>query len=151
MGSNKPRPFEEHYIPEPNSGCFLWLNALGAAGYGWIMRGGQHYQAHRYSWIIHRGPIPPGMSVLHKCDTPSCVNPDHLRLGTQRDNNLDRMRKGRSRNQRGTEHHMAKLTEAEVLAIRSDTRSHRLTANDYGVSLTTVAKIRRQERWKHVT
>jgi hypothetical protein len=90
------------------------------------------------------------MSVLHKCDTPSCVNPDHLWLGTQRDNILDRAQKGRSRDQHGSEHHIAKLTEADVLAIRSDTRSQRLIAKDYGVTPGAVAMIKRRERWKHL-
>jgi hypothetical protein len=85
--------------PEPTSGCWLWTGALGMDGYG--IRVHLHGEerkprrAHRASWEIFRGPIPDGLWVLHRCDNPPCVNPDHLFLGTQTDNIRDAVRKGR--------------------------------------------------------
>lgn len=91
---------------EPNTGCWLWPGE-GPHGYGRLRRRtlgpGQHY-AHRAAWIIHYGPIPSGLWVLHRCDNPPCVNPGHLFLGTADDNNKDRDRKGRTVIVRGDQH-----------------------------------------------
>jgi len=92
-------------IPEPNSGCWLWLGAPTKKknGYGVVCGGTAkygtywHVPAHRYSYMVFRGPIPEGMCVLHKCDNGLCVNPDHLWIGTQKDNMHDCVRKGRFR------------------------------------------------------
>lgn len=90
----------EKVIPEPNSGCHLWLGAV-RSGYGVIGSGvGKKVAlAHRVSWGLANGPIPAGLCVLHRCDVPSCVNPDHLFLGTIKDNSLDMVAKRRDRNQ----------------------------------------------------
>lgn len=91
----------------PFSGCWLWLGctiksgAKGTSEYGVIGEGGdatkgaKQLLAHRASWLVHRGTIPEGMQVLHRCDVPCCVNPDHLFLGTRKDNMRDCYRKGR--------------------------------------------------------
>ena len=149
----KPRPFDERYIPEPNSGCWLWLGRLGRGGYAEQVSHGRrgYIIAHRYSWLIHRGEIPPGLWVLHKCDTPSCVNPDHLFLGTALDNARDRAQKGRNGDRSGEKSHLAKLTNEAIQAIRSDPRLQRIIAKDYGISQTAVGLIKRRERWKHVS
>lgn len=84
-------------------GCWLWNGQIGKRGYGMIgvpKRYGPRIQyAHRVSWRLHRGEIPDGLSVLHRCDNPKCVNPDHLFLGTAGDNIRDCVAKGRQRNQ----------------------------------------------------
>ncbi len=93
----KEKPFDEWYTAEPNTGCWLWTGSRNQKGYGWSrIQGISTRMAHRISWLLHRGDIPEGVLVCHKCDTPSCVNPDHLFLGTQKDNLLDMSRKGRS-------------------------------------------------------
>lgn len=76
-------------------GCQIWTAATSMKGYGQFNKGGKDYLAHRASWTISHGPIPAGLWVLHRCDTPPCINPDHLFLGTAADNTADMIRKGR--------------------------------------------------------
>jgi hypothetical protein len=82
-------------IPEPNTGCLLWPGASTPQGYGRIMWNGKTKQLTHLSFETFNGPIPEGLFVLHKCDTPSCFNPAHLFLGTKRENRLDQIAKGR--------------------------------------------------------
>lgn len=82
--------------PVPEAGCWLWLGRTAPNGYGRMGAGrNRQYAAHRVSWEFHRGPIPAGLIVCHKCDTRRCINPDHLFLGTHADNARDRDAKGR--------------------------------------------------------
>lgn len=94
------KPFDAFVMPEPNTGCWLWMGACNSFGHGhyhtYVDGKKRNMNAHRYSWTIHRGPIPEGMCVCHSCDVPQCVNPDHLFLGTDKDNMVDRDRKGRN-------------------------------------------------------
>jgi hypothetical protein len=96
---------EENSVPEPNTGCSLWTRAhegpgyKTGRGYGSLQYKGVKYRAHRLAWEANNGPIPAGMYVLHSCDTPCCVNIDHLFLGTPQDNMTDMARKKRGRNQ----------------------------------------------------
>lgn len=93
--------FEDRYTPEPNTGCWLWTMSGYSSGYGKMQynRSGKVTTecAHRYSWRVHNGEIPAGLLVLHKCDTPPCVNPRHLFLGSQAANMADMVQKGRGR------------------------------------------------------
>lgn len=89
---------EFYSIPEPNSGCLLWTGTYLRSGYGQIELNQQKHRAHRLSWEVANGrTIPEGMVVLHKCDVPACINPDHLKIGSQKDNLEDARRKGRMR------------------------------------------------------
>jgi hypothetical protein len=95
--------FLAKYVPEPNSGCWLWTAHCDRQGYGTLTAMPEEsakgkrwpFMAHRISFEQFRGPIPEGMCVLHKCDVPSCVNPDHLFLGSNADNMADKVAKGR--------------------------------------------------------
>lgn len=104
--------------------------------------------AHKLSWIFSFGPIPPGLSVLHKCDNRKCVNPSHLFLGTQGDNIKDMVKKGRGCY--GERNAMAKLTETQVIEIHSDKRRTFIIAREYGVSSSVVSNIRKEKTWKHL-
>jgi hypothetical protein len=104
----------------------------------------------RVSWMIHRGPIPPGMHVLHKCiGTPMCWNPDHLYLGTNKDNARDRMVQGRKGDVTGAKNGRAKLTGREVAEIRGPTAGflYSQIAEMYGVSVSAISDIRRGVAW----
>lgn len=101
--------------------------------------------AHRISWRLFRGEIRNSLCVLHKCDNTSCVNPDHLFLGTILDNNMDMIRKGRMC--RGDKHRQARLTIDKVISIRRDPRIHRLIAADFGVSRRLVDGIKNRKKW----
>jgi hypothetical protein len=143
--------FEARYYPEPMSGCWLWLGDKTKAGYGARTLGAgrtrRRFYAHRLSYELHKGSIPAGTLVCHQCDTPACVNPDHLFLGTRLDNTTDRDRKGRVRH--GETHPIAKLTLSQVRIIRADKiRSGRQWALLLGVSRSAITAMRRGETWR---
>ena len=126
--------FDNAYIPEPNSGCWLWNRGLNAYGYGSISIGKKNEGAHRFSYKLHKGEVPQGKWVLHKCDVNSCVNPDHLFLGTAKENYDDMVAKGRKAK---FDYAFAKLSPNDVADIRRlREEGHRVTAiaKQYGVS-----------------
>lgn len=93
-------PLWDKCIPEPNTGCWLWTASVRTSGYGCLRIDGRLVSAHRAAWETVHGPIPPhpdyhGLCVCHTCDTPLCINPAHLFLGTMRENMEDASRKGR--------------------------------------------------------
>lgn len=81
--------FSLAWIPEPNTGCWLWMGSLNHAGYGWFWDGKRNRRAHRYSWELVHGDIPTGLYLDHACRVRSCVNPDHLRLVTPKQNSIE--------------------------------------------------------------
>ena len=117
-------------------------------GYGRKWRKGKMHQAHRLAYIDAYGSIPKGMCVCHTCDNRSCVNPDHLFLGTPKDNMDDKVSK--ERQARGITNGMHKLTELQVLEIRKDPRSLRAIAEDYDMDHTTIGDIKKRKIWKHI-
>lgn len=145
--------FERRFIPEPMSGCWLWTgNYFSKRGsYGcFTMRPAGIFmmRAHRLSWILYRGPIDPTLHVLHRCDNPGCVNPDHLFLGNQSSNMRDKVAKDRQ--DKGEKHGHAKLSAADVFAIRSNNKPQKIAAALYGVSVVTISDIRRRRSWAHL-
>jgi len=154
--------FDAKWIPEPNSGCWLWTAAVNfpsshratdirpIIGTG---NGRRTDYAYRVSWRLHNGDVPAGMDVCHRCDVPICVNPDHLFLGTRQDNLQDMVMKGRQGRHgrlRGEAHPMVLLTENDVRNIRSSAEPAQILANRFGVSRPTISAIRTGRNWKHV-
>jgi hypothetical protein len=134
--------------------CWPWIgNDVAPFGHGLISVCNSKTSAARAAYALRYGLIPDGLVVCHKCDNPSCCNPRHLFLGTQRENIQDMWRKGRGRlapRRLGTNHHAAKLTEADVRAIRDDPRSTRAIAKDYGINQRGVCDIKSGKAWKSV-
>ncbi len=126
-------------------GCWLWTGPT-SNGYGRVRIGGrQTVQATHVAYVVAHGPIPPGLRVLHHCDTPLCVRPEHLFVGTQSDNLTDAAIKGRIR---------TKLTASDVRVIRTRLASgelHRHIAEAFGVASSTIGYIKRGEHWRHLT
>lgn len=129
-------------------GCWLWTATTNNKGYGNFKFNKKYVGAHRASWMIHNGPIPKGKFVLHTCDNPPCVNPDHLFIGTNEDNLKDMAKKGRST--RGEKNVNAVLTEERVIAIRADIRTQDAIAAAYNISQRQVSRIKRKLNWAHV-
>ena len=136
--------------PEPNSGCWLWDGSLNRNGYGQFRQGGgkELTTAQRAAYQLLIGQIPTGIQVLHKCDVPCCVNPQHLFLGTIQDNMADRNAK--KRHAHGERMGSAKLTEADVLSIRASTESNKILAARYGRGIATIQHARSGRYWKHL-
>jgi hypothetical protein len=132
----------------PECGCWIWMKCTNM-GYGVIRPSKYEIKyLHRMMWEKYFGSIPPNMHVLHRCDTPPCCNPHHLFLGSQVDNMKDRDRKGR--NPKGEEIGNSKLTEMEILSIRSDSRMQKVIAREYKISPSHVSQIKSRKRWKHI-
>lgn len=136
----------------PESGCWIFTGCWSRLGYGMIGHEGKLKSAHRVAWTIHKGDIPDGMHVLHRCDTRSCVNPEHLFLGTHQDNMKDRDIKGRSCKPvlHGERHTNNKLTNEAVFHIRRREMSARAYSELYGVKPHTVNDVLARRRWKHL-
>ena len=160
-------------IPEPNSGCWLWEGACNDKGYGQIWHDGRCQYTHRAMLESRVGALPKGVLACHRCDNPGCCNPDHLFAGSVKDNALDMVAKRRHPLIHNPEHQRAlaslggrkvagknlqrngisvsaKLTPAQVFAIRRDERAAHLIAADYGIARSTVSGIQTRRTWRNV-
>lgn len=141
--------FAEKWREDPVSGCWEWKAFRLQNGYGWFRLGGQGSTmelAHRVSWSVHRGAIPVGLFVCHRCDNRGCVNPNHLFLGTVADNQHDMAEKGRAVH--GESSHLAKLTLNQIRRIRTMPGTSRRVAKLFGVTDSTIRYVRRGDTWK---
>lgn len=132
--------------------CWVWKASLTKWGYGQFKYGDTMELAHRVAWFILHGAWPT-LCVLRHCDNPPCVNPTHLFLGTDADNAADRAAKGRGNSPRGERNHNVKLTENDVLDIRSLSAmgaTRRTLAEEYGIGLANVSSVITRRAWRHV-
>lgn len=161
--------FERH-ISKDSGGCWLWTSARLNSGYAYFGLRGRMISGHRFSYSAFRGKIPDGICVCHTCDVRHCVNPDHLFLGTHKDNMQDAKRKGRivmpprfdnpewiakknARMPKGSDVKTSKLTETQVLDLmqrRTTGISYSLLAKEFGLDKSTVADICTGQHWPHV-
>lgn len=131
----------------PAEGCWDWTSVTNADGYG-LLSGQPNILASRIAYRIYHGEIPDGLDILHSCDRPVCVQPAHLRAGTDVENMADMVERGR--HAPGEKHPNAKITEDTVRLIRSNDMTLAELASITGLAFQTVSKIRRGERWRHV-
>ncbi len=128
----------DNYIPEPNSGCWLYLGYLDKYGYG--NAGGKF--VHRLSYQHHKQTIlNPSQLLLHSCDQPSCINPEHLRIGTHKDNAEDRIKRGRHKL------HILGKSPEYVSIIRSSTKTNRVLSIELSLHKSIVSRIRNNLVW----
>ena len=135
-----------------SSGCWEWSGYRDPNGYGRLNINDVPVLAHRISWELHHGPITQEQHVLHKCDNPRCVRPEHLFLGDQVANNADKMAKKRHRYgvSRGEAHGCSKLTAEQVIEIRSSNETSIEVAKRFGIARHYVYEIRARQSWKHI-
>jgi hypothetical protein len=136
--------------------CWNWQAATCQHGYGRFAFGPRLDSAHRIAMCIVKGSVPEGLCVLHKCDNPACVNPDHLFFGTKKENTHDMVAKGRGNggSMKGSRNPSSKLTEAQVLSIRARYKpricSERMLAAEFGVSGQAIHQVLKRKKWNHV-
>lgn len=151
--SDKKDPFKKfnQLYKISQVGCWEWQGTVNPEnGYGQQRFNKKKWLVHRYSYLLHKGEIDNNLCVLHKCDNRKCVNPEHLFLGTRRENNIDCSKKGRK--PRGENHSCAKLTNLEVEEIRHLQKNgftHREIAEKFGVSRSTISMIINRINWAH--
>jgi predicted XRE-type DNA-binding protein len=139
------------FVPIPECGCWIWTREVRPSGHGVFMTSRKWNHAHRYAWELLVGPIPNGLSVLHRCDVPPCVNPAHLFLGTQSDNMKDMASKNRSC--LGEKNSMSRLNAEQIISIRALHKQGILTriiASMFGVTRSNVSYIVNKKTWRHV-
>ena len=138
------------------NGCWLYQGAIkkNGLGYGWVTFNGKQMGAHRASWIVKNGYIEKDLCVCHKCDVPSCINPDHLFIGTQSENMKDAYRKKRKKpiNQGGETNPASKLNLDQVKQIRkllNEKIKQKIIAKKFNISQVTVSNIKTNYRWQN--
>lgn len=142
--------FDAFVLPEPNSGCHLWIGNLNHRGYG-LFKDGMTRKATHVALELDGRAAPKherGEVCMHLCDTPACVNPRHLRVGSTLENVKDRDSKERAC--RGSRCHRSRLSEADVLAVLESMESYAALARRLGVSANSIRAIRRGKSWKHL-
>lgn len=139
--------FEEKIERIPGVDCWIWVGARNTSGYGNFWDGRGFNLAHRFSYRENNGQIPDGMNVLHRCDTPFCVRPSHLFLGTQMENIHDMHRKGRAGgyDRSGERNPFVKITNDVVEEIKVSKEPRKVLCEKYGIGKSQVGRIQRGE------
>lgn len=147
----------DRYIINKETGCWEWTGGMRPNGYGVVVLGIKYLpasiRAHRFSWMAFNGEIPDGLFVLHKCDNRKCINPNHLFLGTHKDNAEDRERKGRDNRPFGEAVYSAKITNDIAAYIKYDIQN-KMSRSDvlkkYGIRIPMYQSFKQNRAWKKV-
>lgn len=145
---------ESKYEAVTESGCWIWTASVNKAGYGQISMPGRPMLAHRVCWEFYKGPIPNGKFICHKCDTPGCINPDHMFVGDHRDNMQDMRNKGRApkvESAKGDKNKSSKISNETALAIFNAEGPQREICKTFNVSRSTLQAIKYGRQWSSVT
>ena len=136
----------------PEDHCWTWTGRKHQQGYGWFDLDTSMILAHRMCWVLIHGHIPNDLCCLHTCDNPSCVNPNHLWLGSHTDNMQDMLEKGRGNHPKGAQHYKAVLSEVDILSIRDlyPQTSAKILAQRFNVTPGTIYHIVQRHTWKHI-
>ena len=142
-----------YYVVKNKTGCWGWKGPKHGYGYGVLSVDGKLSLAHRFSYKLHFGSVPKGMHILHKCDNPSCTNPEHLFPGTDADNIKDKVLKGRQTKGEGVV--VGKLTPGKVEKIRklynrNSKYNQKYLAKMFGVNQSDISRIIHNKYWKHL-
>lgn len=143
------RRFWEKVQKTPD-GCWQWLACTDRKGYGLFSIRSKHRGAHRVSWEIANGrSVPAGLVVMHSCDSPGCVNPEHLSVGTGLENNADKVAKGRHP-EGAAASFPKKLDRNDVLVIRTASATSAALSRQFGISESMIRAVRSRKAWAHV-
>ncbi len=140
---------DRNSVKLPESGCWLWIGSLTNNGYGRMTFGAKtEFLAHRVSYEQKYGKIPDGKFALHKCDVKSCVNPDHIFIGTQQENMTDKVKKNRQA--KGESHGMSKLTKEQATEAKFSGAKTSELAKKFNCSAVIIRQIRSGLYWRHL-
>ena len=152
-----PARFWQRVKTGSDDACWEWQACRIKYGYGQLRFNGKNFLAHRVAYLLTKGELTPGLSVMHTCDNPPCCNPRHLILAPHAENMRDAKTKGRMTADHlkpfqlaGQGHNSAKLTDEDVLNIRASKKRLQALAKRYGISRMTVHRIRRNLAWRHI-
>lgn len=149
----KSNPVERFWsYVEKTDNCWIWKGFRYKKNYGGFRLDNKHIKAHRYSYFLHYGYIDDHSFILHSCDNPLCVRPDHLRLGTHKENMQDMV--NRNRQAKGSFVGTSKLNEEQVKLIKKELQNPyrgicQILANKYNVTYQTIYAIYKNQTWKH--
>jgi HNH endonuclease/helix-turn-helix, Psq domain len=157
-GMSLAERMDDWTVPEPNTGCWLWVGAISDKGYAHVGVSAdgvyRTLSAAKVNFVRFKGTVPVGVEVRHTCDQPCCVNPEHLVLGTHTDNMRDMISRGRHRTFQGERHGRSVLTDAAVTMIRRSWATGSVTfaqlGRTFGVHYSTIVRVVKREGWTHV-
>lgn len=141
---------QKYSMPEPMSGCWIWIGGVDWDGYGATGFYNKNIKAHRASYLIFKGDIPAGMSVCHSCDNPYCCNPEHLWIGTTKENQIDSFKKLRRQGELSGSSKYTNKTVSEIRERVSNGETRKSVSKSMRIPKSTLDKICSKRTWSHI-